>query len=408
MRRAAIARDDARMNERAKASTGVAQLDDVLGGLFWGDNVVWEAEHRETVAPFVAAALQRPEQFAHIAFVSLTEAPTSLHAAHPGIEVIDARTGSKLEGPGPLLAAVQACAQRAPRVLLVFESLDAMSERWGHAMAQRFFIRACPMLLDLWAVAYWSLTPSRHPVALRTAVDATTQCVLVLGDDRLRVAKAEGRPPGVQGTVFHLRRDFGGDTWEPAAAGSRLGTALRAVRIQRHITQAELAHAAGVSASAISQAERGLRGLSLDTLLTLTARLDITLDELLRGEIALGYRLARRLRPDDTNQGLVPLLSDPRAGLRVSLARLGTGEASSPDSHRGIEVVAVAYGLVQVVLPTGRPVLRAGEALMSEWSEVSSLRNVGEREASVFLIRRDEIGPARPKAPEPSQAARNN
>ena len=385
------------MSGPTRASTGVAQLDSVLGGLFWGDNVVWEAENREAVEPFVAAALRHPEQFAQIAFVSLAEAPASLHAAHADIEVIDARRRSKLDGPGPLLAAVQACAQRSPRTLFVFESLDIMIERWGHATTRRFFTRACPMLLDLWAVAYWSLTPGRHPAALRQAIDATTQCVLVLGDGRLRVAKAEGRPPGVQGTVFHHRRDNGGDIWEPAAAGSRLGVALRAVRIQRHITQAELARAAGVSASAISQAERGRRGLSLDTLLTLTARLDITLDELLRGEIALGYRLGRRLGPDDTNQGLVPLLSDTRAGLRVSLARLGSGEASSPESHGGIEVVAVASGLVQVVLPTGRPVLRAGEALLSEWSEVSSLRNVGEREASVFLIQRDELGPVRVK-----------
>jgi hypothetical protein len=68
-------------------------------------------------------------------------------------------------------------------------------------MVTRFFTRACPMLLDLWAVAYWSLTPSHHSMVLRQAIDAITQCVLVLGGGRLRIAKAEGRPPGVQGSV---------------------------------------------------------------------------------------------------------------------------------------------------------------------------------------------------------------
>jgi transcriptional regulator with XRE-family HTH domain len=45
-----------------------------------------------------------------------------------------------------------------------------------------------------------------------------------------------------------------------------------------HPTQGELAELAGVSTSAISQAERGRRGLALDTLLHLTSRLKMTIE----------------------------------------------------------------------------------------------------------------------------------
>jgi transcriptional regulator with XRE-family HTH domain len=375
-------------------STGVPPLDAALGGLFWGDNVVWEVDDGGSVDPFVAALLRGREQFDRIAFVRFEGDVDSLRAANAGVDVLDARPGSPLADPGPLLAAVRECA-RARRSLLIFDSLDALSARWGDEMAQRFFTRACPMLLDLWAVAYWSLTPSRHSAVLRQSIDATTQCVLVLSGERLRIAKAEGRPPGVQGSVFRVHPHGPHAELERAPTAARLGVALRAIRIQRHLSQGELAELAGVSASAISQAERGRRGLALDTLLELTMRLNMTIDELLHGEIALGYRLARRPGSDNGAERLFPLLDDPHVGLRAQLSRLSTGQSARVGTpHRGVELVAVAAGLVQVILPTGRPVLRQGEVLLVEWSGVTGWRNVGESDALIFWILRDDAGPA--------------
>ena len=201
--------------------------------------------------------------------------------------------GSTLADPGPLLAAVRERA-RVPRSLVIFDSLDSLSARWGDDVARRFFMRACPMLLDLWAVAYWSLTPSHHSAVLRQALDAVTQCVLVLGGDRLRIAKARAAPRESKAACFACSRMGRTRSWRgrPRPRGS----GRRCVRFASSVISArsELAELAGVSASAISQAEHGRRGLALDTLLELTSRLNMTIDELLRGEIALGYRLARR------------------------------------------------------------------------------------------------------------------
>jgi transcriptional regulator with XRE-family HTH domain len=378
------------------ASTGVAGLDAVLGGLFWGDNVVWEVEEGGSLDPFVLALLAAREQFSRVLLVKLDGDPAPLATAYPDVEVLDAREGSAIENAGELLSTVRERAQRGPRALVVFDSLDALSDRWGHEMAQRFFTRACPLLLGLWSVAYWSLTPGRHSSQLRQAVDATTQCVLVLSPDRLRIAKAEGRPQGVQGAVFSVKPDRPVPELEAAPTAARLGAALRAIRIQRHLTQGELARLAGVSASAISQAERGRRGLALHTLLDLTSRLDMTIDELLRGEIALGYRLARRTRGDDAAARVFPLLEDARVGLRAHLACLSPGQSvRATEGHDGVELVAVASGLVQVLLPTGRPVLRHGEVLLVEWSGVTGWRNVGDQDAVIFWILRDELGPLR-------------
>lgn len=382
------------------ASTGVSELDAVLGGLFWGDNVVWELEEGcSSLTPFVDALMRTRAQFSTVLFVKLEGDPEQQRAAYPDVDVLDARVGGAeaIENAGELLIAVRERLRGVPRALVVFDSLDALSDRWGHGIAQRFFTRACPLLLGHWSVGYWSLTPGRHSAQLRQAVDAATQCVLVLTAGRLRIAKAEGRPQGVQGSVFHVRTNGRrGTALEAAPTAARLGAALRAVRIQRHLSQGELARLAGVSASAISQAERGRRGLALDTLLDLTSQLDMTIDELLRGEIALGYRLARRTRRDDAAARLATLLDDRRVGLRARLSCLSPGQSvRAREAHEGVELIVVAAGLVQVVLPTGRPVLRQGEALLVEWSGVTGWSNVGDHDALVFWVLRDELGALR-------------
>ena len=376
------------------ATTGVLELDRALNGLYWGDNVVFDAEAADEVAPFYSAVAAQSARYEGSAFVTLARDPGEIAASYPGFDVIDSRDGGPLAQPGQLLDAVARRCVGRPRQLLLFDSLELMSGRWGRETAGRFFSRCCPLLLGLGAIAYWSLTAARHTPLLRRQIEGITQCVLDVGDGRLRIAKAEGRPPGVEGSVFRYQLEDGLPVLEAAPAAARLGAALRSLRIARHLSQSDLARLAGVSPSAISQAERGRRGLSLETLLDLTARLNITLDELLRGEIAPGYRLARRDDPRHAESDRpVPLLDDPHAGLRAYLVRLSPGGAASPDfTHKGVELVTVAAGLVQIQLASGSPVLRQGEALIADKSGVAGWRNLGDREALVFWILHDEPG----------------
>ncbi len=377
---------------RHTGTTGLDELDRALGGLYWGDNVVWDAEAGDDVRPFYAAVAATSRAYDAAAYVTLTADPEVVAAEFPGFEVLDARPTGDLAQPRPLLDACgRWCAQPGQRLLLL-DSLDAMSDRWGSEMAGRFFVRGCPMLLGLGAVAFWSLTTSRHPAAVRREIEDVTQCVVSLGDGRLRIIKAEGRRAGVEGSVFRYHVEHGLPVLEPAPAAARLGAALRDLRRTRRLSQADVARLAGVSPSAISQAERGRRGLSLETLLDLTSRLNITLDELLRGQEAPGYRLARR---DDPRQAAVdvpvPLLDDPATGLRAYVLRLTPGARAAPTfPHKGVELVAVASGLVQVVLATGRPVLRPGEALIADRSGVSAWRNLTDSDALVFWVLHDE------------------
>jgi len=365
-------------------STGVPDLDEALDGLYWGDNVVWQSDG--DASPFVDAIVGEAATYDYAAHVRLGD------SAVAGLEEIDATAGGPLDRPAPLLDAVRRACRPDRRNLLVFDPLDTMADRWGIDGARRFFVNCCPMLLEVGAIAYWSLSQGERLEPVRRAVEDVTQCIVVVRDGRLRIAKAEGRPVGVQGSVYRCRiGDDGRPALERAPAAARLGTALRAVRLQRGLSQGDLARLAGVSASAISQAERGQRGLSLETLLTLTANLHITVDELLRGHVSPGYRLGRRDDPAAAPTGTpIPLLDDPEAGLRAYLVRLAPGATATPNvDHKGTELVAVIGGLVQVQLTSGRPVLRQGEALLADRSSIRGWRNIAQRPAALFWVIRD-------------------
>jgi transcriptional regulator with XRE-family HTH domain len=372
------------------ASSGVPALDDLLGGLFWGDNVVWEVATPATGDAFYAAAAAAAARYDGRIAIRLRDA----ERPPAGFEVIDARPGGEHAQPAPLLRAIGKCCRRGERNLLLFPGLDAMAEQWGAGVAERFFARCCPQLLQLGAVAYWTIPAGGAYPRLRRTVEEVTQCVFSVGDDRLRIAKAEGRPAGVAGTVFRLRIEHGRPQLTPAPIAARIGTALRAARLKRHLSQSDIARLLGVSPSSISQAERGRRGLSLETLLDLAGKLSMTLDELLRGEIAAGYRLGRLHRPPrrgaSASSPPIALLDDPEVGLRAYLVTIPARATTEPHfTHKGIELVAVASGLVQVLLATGRPVLRAGEALLAEDEPMTGWRNLGAGEATVFWVLRD-------------------
>jgi transcriptional regulator with XRE-family HTH domain len=247
------------------------------------------------------------------------------------------------------------------------------------------------MLLDLGAIAYWSVPGASQYRTLHREIEQITQCIIVVGEGRVRISKAEGRPPGAQGQLFRYSVRDGTLQLQPAQAVARVGAALRAYRLRRELSQSDLARLAGVSPSAISQVERGERGLSLETLFALAARLNITLDELLGGEVTPDYRIGRRHGSTDEPAGSVlPLLDDAEAGMRaylVSLPRSATVEV--PFTHKGTELVGVVSGLVQVMLGSGRPVLRRGETLLASRRGIDAWRNVGESDAQCLWVLRD-------------------
>lgn len=372
------------------ARTGIPELDEGLGGLYWGDNVVWEVGAGASVTPFFRAVGREAGDYDFAAYVTLATPPEEVAAEHPRLRIVHAQAGSAFGSPGPLLEELGRRCDPTRRNLVLFDPLETMVARWGAEATRRFFGSCCPRLLDLGVIAHWALDADAHP-PLRRHVDEVTQCVVSITRDRVRIAKAQGRPPGAEGAVFRYRIADGLPVLEPASVSGRLGSGLRAARLARGLSQADVARLAGVSASAISQAERGRRGLSLETLIELSGKLHLSLDELVRGERTPGFRVGRlRAAGRDGRGQPLPLLDDPGPGLRAYVVTLPPGSTGRPHlAHKHVELVAVGRGLVQVLTSTGPAVLRQAEAVLADEAVVEGWRNVGDGEALLFWIVRD-------------------
>ena len=371
--------------------SGVPDVDDLLGGLILGDNVVWVLDDTNVVRhledAMLAEAVARGDR---CFYVIASGDPAKLQARlAPGVTVLDARPRGRFGDAAVLETAIIEGARSHPPGYVVVDGLKEFARRWGPAKAVAFFSRVCPRLFDLGAIAYWRAPRTELGRSFIDQITNVTQCVLEIGEGHIRVVKAEGRPASVQGRLLRLDLSDGQLRLEDERALGRLGRGLERVRRERNLHQSDLARLAGVTPSAISQAESGRRGLSLDTLLLLSERLGMGLDELLAAAPTGGYVLARHPRtPADATTAL---LDDPKAGLRAYLVRLGPGESGAPDfPHKGAELVLVASGLVQLTMGDDTPVLRAGDVALATTVAVTGWRNLMAGPALLFWVLRDE------------------
>jgi hypothetical protein len=142
--------------------------------LYWGDNVVWVWEGSESHQQlFYDAIAQRRDDFGAAGYVAVSSDPAEITARWPWIEILDARAGAPITSPRQLLEAIHQFCTRAPRPLLLFDSLAPMADRWGMRIASGFFGHCCPMLLDLGAIAYWSMVSGLIQVLLSSGVPSS-------------------------------------------------------------------------------------------------------------------------------------------------------------------------------------------------------------------------------------------
>lgn len=377
-----------------KQTSGIPTFDVFMeGGLELGDNVVWLAGTLGDLDAVVDAFLAPSSGAAVRRTICLGGPPDCGHRADADGElVLHPVTGDS--GPNGLRSDEAARAELESVVLaedigegarVVITALDDLLARFGAEATVGFYRRTCPRLFERGAIAYW--VGSRELVGAQVAEGVTrvAQCVFELRDGRLRVIKAEGRSSWLQGAMVDL--DLSGDT--PAVsrehAVGRLGEGLKRIRAERSLTQAQMAELAHVTPAAVSQAETGRRGLSLDTLVPLVDALGLGLDDLLGTGRSRGPFIAR---PDrrHTRSGSA-LFDDPHTGPLVHLIELDSEESRVvPVQTHGTQLVLCSQGLVMVDLGDTTPVLRAHDALMVTEESVLSFTNLARVPAGVFWV----------------------
>lgn len=371
-----------------RASTGLPLIDDALGGLITGDNVVWVVDetalYRALAASFVGASNPPGDRLLYVDFGGGTIPDDR------DVDRIDGTARSSTSQPGPLANEIERRVHDARPAGIVIDQLGRTSRRWKPGDATRFFGRICPAMLQAGVTAYWGIDSSLGRTFAED-VRQITQCMIDVRGGRLRVLKAEGRPRALEGITHRVRVDADEVTVLPGPAGGRLPRGLVALREQLGLTQQDLAALASVTPSAISQAEAGARGLSLDTVVAIADRLELPVDRILGRSSSRGYWLARHDRSRRIANGtVVALASDSTIGLRAFLITLGELESAAPPfEHRGVALLAPLHGVMQVDLDDDRPVLRAGDVLIVETGAVHGWRNLRREALSCYWVVRD-------------------
>lgn len=369
--------------------SGIDDLDLITGGFLTGDNVVWVTDQQELFNRAERLMVEASPQGQRIVHVTGREsAATVKRRLGDHIFVLEAKAGSPLSDPMVLEQAIVTEVKNGANRIVV-DGLVPFAHQWGLERAVAFFRRVCPRLFDLGAIAYWRVSRQKLGNPAIDAIRKVTQCVFELSPTQLRIVKVEGRSALMQGRLFRISVEDDSIRLHAERALGRLAEGLRALRSERSLSQADLARLAEVSPSAISQSESGQRGLSLDTLLTLTGNLGIGLDSLLDNQERPDYLLARRNRGPELGESRF-LIDDPGAGMRVYLVNLDPGEVGAPPvKHKGAELVLVARGLVLVDLGESSPAIRAGDAILAARVPILSWRNLSPETSVLFWILRD-------------------
>ncbi len=168
-----------------------------------------------------------------------------------------------------------------------------------------------------------------------------------------------------------------------------LGNRIREVRTRRSLSAAELAAAAGVSKSLVSQIERGIAAPSVDTLRKLASALHVPVFSLFLEEsdssLVVRKRERRTVRYPGTRvkrEVLTPSLHGRMVLLWVTFP---PGEMSRPEPvrHTGEECVVVVRGVLEVLMGEQRYRLEEGDSMVFDPDLPHSFLNSGDETAEI-------------------------
>ena len=428
--------------DHLQVSSGVTPLDELLGGLFIGDNVIWYDDAGSLASVFCKNFIQTSRlKDKDLIYVSFDRSPKNL-LAHLGalaeysrMTILDCFTYGKGAGSDVFLKFYQDGASPLPcrivqvasprdighvmdtlyglhaelqgDVRFVFESLTGMQELWeGEEHIGNFYAHSCPRLYDLNTIAYWIVEKRAHSQRLRAKINQIAQVAIDLsvkrGKTSLTILKAENRP--IDGLNHpHQYWHKGNRVVFESEAGTTshidLGSRLKALRTRRGLAQKELAKRVGVTPSTISQVESNLIYPSLPALFKMAEVLAVDVGTFFKGgpdsdakavftdADASDIQFTGAGRDKLTGRLLTPLDFDPPAEPFLMEIDPGAKIPTHFFVHKGDEMGYLIQGELQMKLEKSTHLVRTGELIYLRRSIPSQWENPGPEPARLLWIK---------------------
>lgn len=169
-----------------------------------------------------------------------------------------------------------------------------------------------------------------------------------------------------------------------------LGNVIRRIRKHKGMTVTELAEAASMSASYISQMERGLISPSVTALHQLSEALGVPTFYFFveEDQLDIVVRAHERKVMDIDSTARYELVSPSlRRNMQLVQCTLPVGQSTrkEPFPHRGEEAAYVVRGRVELTVGEHEYVLEAGDCAQFEAALPHKYRNIGEEDAVILF-----------------------
>ncbi len=427
---------------KLQVASGVTQLDQLLGGLRIGDNVVWY-DDAGSLAPvfylnFIKVSQADKKSIIYLNFdrsiKTLLEQLGPL-ADYGHLTILDCFTHGKGEGAEVFLkfyeedASDRACQiiridepKNADHVTgafyglhkamegdvrFVFDSLTGMQELWGgEDKIQKFYSHSCPRLYELNTVAYWVVEKEAHSQRLKANINKIAQVAIDLslkrGKTSLTVVKAEKRNLETLNKPYNywskdLTVNF--DSEKHATGQIDLGSRLKELRTKRALSQTGLAKFVGVTPSTISQVESNQIYPSLPALFKMAEILSVDVTSFFHGEHAVSTPVVFPASdavdiqfpnlPKGSISGKLSLPIDSDFKAEPYLIEIPPKKTlpSHFFIHKGEEAGYLISGQLQLKLEKTTHSVKAGDTLYLTSEMPSQWKNPGKRTAKLLWIK---------------------
>jgi transcriptional regulator with XRE-family HTH domain/KaiC/GvpD/RAD55 family RecA-like ATPase len=308
----------AERSTKKRVSSGIAELDHLLGDLFIGDNVLWYEDAGSFSAVFclhfIKESLSRKKPLIYVTFDRSPKNVVSFLgplAESQNLTILDCFTNGKgdrsevfnkfYEKDGALWpyqvikvndpsnpthvgeAIYGLHSNLSGDVHFILDSLTGMQSLWGgEEQVLQFYARTCPRLYELETIAYWLIEKGAHSNRLKANINKIAQVAIDLsvrrGKSTLKIVKAEKRNSkflNEQHEYLCEESDIIFECQRQVKSKFDLGAKIKSIRLMRGLSQKHLANLTGVTPSTISQVEKNLIYPSLPALFRIAESLSI-------------------------------------------------------------------------------------------------------------------------------------
>jgi transcriptional regulator with XRE-family HTH domain len=199
-----------------------------------------------------------------------------------------------------------------------------------------------------------------------------------------------------------------------------IGPRLRHIRLEKGLTVEALAAAAGLDKGFVSRLERGTKRPSVETVLRLSAALDVSVGQLFGEQttddtVRISRAAERRPSVEDSERGYSFELLTPKGSvMEAFLFHVGTEPTGNGQQHDGEEMFLVLSGTVEMRTPDRTYVLEKGDCAYFPGHLAHQMRRLGrEPTHAVIAVARDrpaagrhQLNAAQPVAFTPSSRQR--